>query len=176
MIPADAPAPDMSGRPAGDASGSGPTTTPSRTGGLIPFRKGDGRAAAAGAKGAEVRRARRDAAASSARAVAAVLGEVRDTFDRETLGPDAAAAAGWVVAQVVAGKVPMRNADEAATLLRALVDVARLEAGQSTSNAVVAHVGPNAVASILELRDQARAALAVATDVVVADIVDDDDA
>ena len=57
------------------------------------------------------------------------------------------------------GKVPIRNGDEAATLLRALVDVARIEAGEATSTAVVAHVGAGAAAEVLALRDQARRAL-----------------
>jgi hypothetical protein len=129
---------------------------------LHPFRKGDPRAAEYGRKGGEARRARAAAQASSARAVALVLDEVRGTFSRETLGPDAAAAAGWVVAQVVAGKVPMRNADEAATLLRALVDVARLEGGESTDMRVVAHIGADATAAVLALRDQARRAIGMA--------------
>ena len=52
---------------------------------------------------------------------------------------------------------------EAAELLRALVDVARLEAGQPTSASIVAHVGREAAAGVLALREQARAALGEST-------------
>ena len=63
------------------------------------------------------------------------------------------------MAQVASGAVPVRNGDEAATLLRALVDVARLESGDPTSTTVVAHVGSDAMARVVALRDAARAAI-----------------
>jgi hypothetical protein len=93
--------------------------------------------------------------------VSTALATVRESFERDELGADAAAAAGWLLGRIVTGGIPIRNGAEAAELLRALVDVARLEAGESTSNTVVAHVGPGAVTAVLALRDQARAALAM---------------
>src|SRR3982751_1527833 len=86
---------------------------------LSPFRKGDPRAAEAGRKGGEARRARRAATLASAKAAANQLDEVRSRFGREELGPHAAAGASWIVAQVVAGRIPIRNGEEAAVLLRA---------------------------------------------------------
>lgn len=135
---------------------------------LRPFRKGDSRAAEMGRKGAESRRARRDVTQRSARDAAVALALVADTFDRDDLGRHAAAVASWVLGQVTTGRIPIRNGDEAATLLRALVDVARLEAGQPTSTALVAHVGTGATAEVLALRDQARRALGQGVDTAVA--------
>lgn len=139
---------------------------------LTPFRKGDPRAAEAGRKGGEARRARRTASVASARAVGKALAEVRATFDRRELGPDAAAAGGWLLGQIVAGRIPIRNGDEAATLLRALVDVARIEAGEATDTRVVAHVGADAMREVLALRDQARAALGKVTDADASEVLD----
>jgi hypothetical protein len=68
------------------------------------------------------------------------------------------------LARIAAGQIPIRNGDEAATLLRAMVDIARLEEGQPTSTAVIAHVGRSATADVLALRDQARRALGVGID------------
>jgi hypothetical protein len=66
--------------------------------------------------------------------------------------------------------------------VRVLVDVARLEAGQPTSASIVAHVGREAAAGVLALREQARAALgessAVAADstaVVASPVLDSSD-
>jgi hypothetical protein len=131
-----------------------------RAGGkLTPFRKGDPRAAEAGRKGAAARRANRLALASSSAEVRRNLDELRGTLQRGDLGGNAAAGASWLIGQIVAGRIPVRNGEEAATLLRALVDVARLESGESTSNTLVAHVGAGAAAEVRALRDQARAAI-----------------
>jgi len=150
---------------AADASGDEGEDVVRLSGNLTPFVKGDARAVEAGRKGAAVRRARRDAKASSVREVAAVLTTLRGEFDRGSLGPDAAAVGGWLLGRIVSGSIPIRNGDEAASLLRALVDVARLEAGESTSNTLVAHVGAGAAAEVRALRDQARAALGLVHDV-----------
>jgi len=139
---------------------------------LTPFRKGEARAAEAGRKGAETRRAQKTSRARSAKEIVKVLDTIVETFDRSRLGPQAAASAGWLLARITAGQVPIRNAEEAASLLRALVDVARLEEGQPTSTALVAHVGASATAEVLALRDQARAALGMAN---VIDVDQDND-
>jgi hypothetical protein len=108
------------------------------------------------------------ARAGTTREVVGALDTLRDTVDRDHLGPNAAAVASWLMGKVVAGSVPIRNGEEAATLLRALVDVARLEAGESTSNAIVAHVGAGAAAEVRALRDQARQALGLSAAAVAA--------
>jgi hypothetical protein len=140
------------------------TAQTGRKRGLKPFAKGDPRAVAAGKKGAEALRARREASSSSGRQVVKVLDTLRDTARREDLGPNAAGVASWLLGRIVQGAIPVRNGGEAADLLRALVDVARLEAGESTSNTLVAHVGAGAAAEVIALRDQARRALGQGTD------------
>jgi hypothetical protein len=134
---------------------------------LRPFRKGDPRASEAARKSAESRRATKQARRGDVRQAARLLESLADTHSREDLGRHAAAVAGYVLGQIAGGRVPIRNADDAATLLRALVDVARIEEGQPTSTALVAHVGTGATAEVLALRDQARRALGVGTDVAV---------
>jgi len=135
-------------------------------GNLTPFRKGDGRAVEAGRKGAAARRANLAARASTAAEVRRALATLREELGRGDLGGNAAAGASWLVGQIVAGRIPVRNGEEAAVLLRALVDVARLESGESTSNTLVAHVGAGAAAEVRALRDQARAALGQVVEVV----------
>ena len=134
---------------------------------LTPFTSATGRAA--GLASAERRKALAAVRRRDARTVAGQLDEAVRAFQRQDLGGQCAAAAGWLVAQVVAGHIPVRNADEAAQLLRALVDVARLESGDPTSTALVAHVGATATAQVLALRDQARELLGRG------DVVDVDD-
>jgi hypothetical protein len=76
--------------------------------------------------------------------------------------------------RLLAREIKLRGAD-VAPVLRALVDIARLEAGEPTSAALVAHVDAATVASrVGALQRQARAALAVVETVV--DVGDDDDA
>ena len=94
-----------------------------------------------------------------------LLREARDTFGRADLGSDAAAVASWVLAEIVAGRVKVRHAGDAAELLRCLVDVARLEAGQHTAANLTTTV---TVAEVVELQRQARAALGI----VVAEVHD----
>jgi hypothetical protein len=67
-------------------------------------------------------------------------------------------------------EIKLRGADVAPTL-RALVDIARLESGEVTSAALVAHVDASSVAArVGELQRQARAALVAVT----ADVIDQD--
>ena len=54
--------------------------------------------------------------------------------------------------------IPVRNAGEAADLVRVLVDIGRLESGDPTSQSIVAHVG---TAELAALRDEARKAVAL---------------
>jgi len=115
-------------------------------------------ARAAGLKSAEARRARRALETRDATALAQQLDNVRQAFTRHDLGPNAAAVAGQIMSRCLTGDIPVRNGDEAAALLRVLVDVARLEAGAPTALSatlttaeVVDHIG--------ELQARARAAL-----------------
>jgi hypothetical protein len=63
--------------------------------------------------------------------------------------------------RLLVGEIKLRGAD-VAPVLRALVDIARLESGEPTSAALVAHVDAATVASrVGELQRQARAALAI---------------
>jgi hypothetical protein len=121
-----------------------------------------------GRRSGEARRAGKVARSKDVRTASAALVEVREAFDRDRLGPDAAAAAGYVIGRIVTGSIPIRHAEDAATLLRALVDVARLEAGQPTTATAVLHVGADATARVLALRDQARAALGMASSTALA--------
>lgn len=125
-------------------------------GNLRPFIRGDPRAVEMGRRGAETRKRR--AAIQRADGVA-VLQQVRTlaaTARREDLGPAAVAAALDMIGRVTRGEQTVRDPD---AWVRVLVDVARLEAGESTSNTIVAHVGARATDHVLALRDQARAAL-----------------
>jgi hypothetical protein len=143
---------------------------PARTGAarhLVPFVKGDERARAAGRKGGQARAAR--AAAQRAEPVA-VLDAVRSLArqaERADLGPAAVGAALDMIGRVVSGD---QRVPDPAAWLRALVDVARLEAGEATSATLVAHVGSDAAARVLAL--QARARSALSSTVLAADDVD----
>lgn len=133
------------------------------TANLQPFTKGDPRAVEAGRKGAEVRRANRARQAGDAQTVATELATLRASFERETLGPNAAAAAQWLIARVTRGDIPVRNGDEAAALLRAFVDVARLEAGEATAHSIHATIDRGeAVARVAALQARAREVLGAA--------------
>jgi hypothetical protein len=134
---------------------------------LTPFVKGDGRAVEAGRRGAAVRAAKRATERATAATVAAELRTLATTFTREELGPIAAAAAVDIIGRVQRGEVSVRDP---ADWLRALVDVARLEAGEATSASIVAHLGAGATAEVVALRDRARAAIdAPSSSVLAAD-------
>jgi hypothetical protein len=97
-----------------------------------------------------------------------------DTFERDDVGPMALATAVDVMGKVVRGEIKVRDP---ATLIRVLVDIARAEEGLPTGpTTIVAHVGTDAVARAMALRDEARAALARVVDVDSAQTGTDTDA
>jgi hypothetical protein len=129
------------------------------TANLRPFVKGDARASELGRAGVVAREAKRAARVGDAPAMAVELGRVCSAFKREELGEQAAAVAGYLLASVASGRIVVKGPDVAA-LLRVLVDVARLEAGEHTSAALVGHLsGGAALERVAVLRQQAREAL-----------------
>ena len=122
---------------------------------LRPF-KDSAAASAAGKKGAETRRAKALLKQADSKALSAQLKLIRSTFSRDDLGPTAAALATHVMANISAGNIPIRHAGEAAELLRVLVDVARLEAGEATAHTLSATMTAEQVtARVAELQRQA---------------------
>ncbi len=105
---------------------------------LQPFKKGDNRASEMGKRGAEARKAKREAAAlvtvKDATTGAELVATLTSRYDRATLGEVSAAAVQHLIANVISGAVPIKDATDAANLIKVLFDVARLEEGQSTSN------------------------------------------
>lgn len=96
----------------------------------------------------------------STAALRAELDRCVETFERGELGQQAAAVAGLLLARLAAGVIVVKRGDEAAALLRVLVDVARIEAGEHTSATLVGHVSTSdAVARVVELRERARLVL-----------------
>jgi hypothetical protein len=82
-----------------------------------------------------------------------------ETLQRDQLGPIAAAAAVHLIGRLLAGEIKLRGADFAPTV-RALVDIARLEAGEPTSSALVTHVtADEVIARVRALQTSAIAAL-----------------
>jgi hypothetical protein len=117
-------------------------------------------ASIAGKRSAEARRARKLLAARDAATLAQQLDNVRSAFTRNELGPNAAAVAGQLMSRVLTGDIPVRNGDEAAALLRVLVDVARLEAGEATAHSLHATISTEqAVERIGRLQEAARQAI-----------------
>jgi hypothetical protein len=140
-----------------------------RTDQLTPFDTQTARAAAQ--RSAEVRRARKRLGPTTTLDVRRLLDDAVQAHERSKLGPTAAALAAEIMGRLLVGEIKLRGAD-VAPVLRALVDIARLESGEPTSAALVAHVDAATIASrVTELQRQARAALAV-----VETVVDDDDA
>lgn len=126
---------------------------------LRPFRRGDPRAVEAGRKGGLARSARAASSIERGREAATQLETLRATFNRATLGDDAAVIGQLILARIASGEIKVRGED-AAALLRAVHEIARLEAGQATSHALVGHVSQaDSVARVVELQRQARAVL-----------------
>lgn len=135
---------------------------PGSTSGLTPFKRGDGRAAAAGRKSAEARAIKR---ASERGDIVAMIGRLQTLADHAE-GVDVSATcigvAVYVLGLVTSGIVPIRHGGDAAELVRVLVDVARLTDGQPTSTSAVLHLSAaDARARLAELASLAGASLAV---------------
>lgn len=128
---------------------------------LTPWTKGDPRAIEAARKGGEARRRNAEARRLAGAEPIAVLDRIASTFDRDQLGPLAAAAAVHCIGEVVAGRQKVRDP---AAWVRVLVDVARLEAGQVTDLRARVEVGADALAEAVALRNAARRAIAVEVD------------
>src|SRR5262245_26339288 len=130
--------------------------------GLTPFDSERGREA--GRRSADSRRAAKAAGRASVQAVAGELRALAATWERGDLGPLAFAAAADLIGRVARGDVPVRNGSEAADLLRALVDVGRIESGDAQRTVAVAHLsGPALAARLREL--QASSAADTADDI-----------
>jgi hypothetical protein len=128
---------------------------------LKPFTKGDPRASEAGRRGAQAREAKRHAQRADNLAIAQRLRTLTAVHQRDDLGPQAAAVAADILGRISAGEIPCRHVGDAAELLRVLVDVARLEAGETTTNAAVVHVSARDVAEhVNDLQRRAREVLA----------------
>lgn len=135
-------------------------TTRTISNNLTPFTGEEGRkrASEAGKKSAAVRRAKRDnkelAKVRTSNDLNKALTDIKSTFDRGTLADSAASTAQYLMGLIVTGAVEVTGRDMA-SLIQTLVDVARLEEGQSTSNAVVAHVSSkDAIAHLAALRGE----------------------
>jgi hypothetical protein len=121
-------------------SGEARVIRPAHGGQLKPFTRGDPVAAAGRAKGAAAQREARLLRASKVRDVRELLSDLVDGLPRRQLGPTAAAVAQEVMARVAIGEIKIRHGGDAADLIRVLVDVARVEAGNPNSVNVVAHM------------------------------------
>lgn len=94
---------------------------------------------------------------------------MRGTLKRDNLGGDAALVAGLILAKIASGSIRLRSADVAG-VLRVCVDIARIEEGQATSTALVAHLsGADVRSRVAELQQQARSILSAAA-VAAADV------
>jgi hypothetical protein len=119
--------------------------------GLVPFDKESARQA--GLKSAEARRVRKLARAADVEQVATEVRKLVVQYERHELGPMAFAACADLVGRVVRGDIPVRNGSEAADLMRALVDIGRLESGDAQRTVAVAHLtGPALAQRLRELQ------------------------
>lgn len=104
------------------------------------------RARELGKKSAAARIARREAERagniSRSREAGQHLQALMQSFQRADLGPAASAVAQQTLHRIATGEIPIRNGSEAAEILRVTVDIARLEAGQATSQ--TAHIALSA--------------------------------
>jgi hypothetical protein len=118
-------------------------------------------ASAAGKKSATTRRTKAAARAALPAELARKLADVRQSFADVDLAASVVAVAGIVMARLASGEIPVRNGGEAADLLRALHEIARLEAGQPTSLSATVSIPPEvAMARLHTLQQQARATMA----------------
>lgn len=131
------------------------------TAGLKPFTPGDPRASELGKRGAAARKAKKEATqlvkVQDAEQGALELDRLVTRYERERLSVAAAAAVQHTIARVVAGDIPVKDATDAANLIKVLFDVARLEEGQATSHTLHASIDTAGIVSRIE---QLRAELA----------------
>ena len=134
------------------------TPTDKQTASLKPFNGPDGaaRAKAAGIKSGEVRRANKQkkelANIKTSNELNTHLNDLINTFKRDQLPQSAAAAAQYLIAKVVSGGIEIPG-NAVGGLIETLLNMARLEEGQSTSNSVVAHMSSkDALDRLVELR------------------------
>jgi len=134
---------------------------------LTPFDSE--RARLAGLRSAEVRRARKVAGRLASEEVARDVRALAETYQRQELGPIAIAAAIDLIGRCARGEIPVRNGAEAADLVRALVDIGRLEAGEAQRSVAVAHLsGPALATRLRELqRDDVSAAVSAVADTAI---------
>ena len=129
---------------------------------LQPFDatpEGRERARELGRRSAEVRKAKRLARQSEGGKALAGLPELRESlqetqqeFGEVSISQATRAVAAKILSQLAAGEIKVEGKD-AAGLLDTLIGLARLEEGQSTSNAVVAHISTAAaMEKVKELR------------------------
>lgn len=130
---------------------------------LRPFKPGDPRAIEAGRKSAAVRRAKRADQVQRGSDAASELRAFAASFERGDVAPAAWAVAGLLLHKIASGAIEVRRGDEAAALLRAVVDVARMEGGEPTSASVVAHMSSGDMAARIA-RLQAEVIEASSTD------------
>lgn len=140
------------------AATSAPTTTeerPNRRGAhLEPFTSE--KAAEAGRKSGEVRRARAQAKAMERKAGAEALNALLTEYEGHNLPQTAKALALDIMRRVVTRDIPVKNGAEAAQIMRAVHEIYRLETGQSTSNSFSASVSSEDALRLLEeMRAQA---------------------
>jgi hypothetical protein len=95
-----------------------------RTDQLTPFDTNTARAAAE--RSAEVRRARKRLGRATSLDIRNVITDALQAHERSQLGPTAAALASELMGRLLVGEIKLRGAD-VAPVLRALVDIARLE-------------------------------------------------
>ena len=126
---------------------------------LHPFTRGDPRAVELGRRSAEVRKSKQALRRATSQEASAHLASLRLCYDRGTLGDSAAVVALDLLGRVSRGEIAVRNGSEAAELFRALVDVVRLESGESTSNTIVAHLSGDPLARFRELQLEAQSVL-----------------
>ncbi len=120
---------------------------------LVMFEKGSDRAREAGRKGGRARAAKHATARVNTSALAVQLTQLQTSFKREALGPAAAALCVALIVRVELGEIKVEGKDLPA-LLQVLLDITRLEAGEATSQSVVAHISSSdAIARLKVLRE-----------------------
>jgi hypothetical protein len=90
--------------------------------------------------------------------VAEGLRTLAATYQRHELGPIAIAAAVDLIGRVTRGEIPVRNGGEVAELVRALVDIGRMESGDAQRTVAVAHLSGPALAERLRALQVSSAA------------------